>query len=86
MTATRKECRARTGRQYALMSIRDLGSIESDQGNFVPARWNEDTGLVELRLYQFPLQGKPHWTWTSVGIATTLDAALMTAENYLGRG
>ena len=76
----------RTGRQYALMSIRDLGSIESDQGNFVPARWNEDTGVVELRVYRFPLQGKPHWTWTSVGIASTLDAALMTAENYLGRG
>jgi hypothetical protein len=68
------------------MGIRDLGSIESEQGNFVSARWNEDTGVVELRLYQFPLQGESHWTWTSVGIAPTLDAALTTAENYLGRG
>ena len=85
MTETRS-VEVRTARQYARMSIRDLGSIESDQGNFVPARWNEDTGVVELRVYQFPLQGEAHWAWMRVGIAPTLDAALATAENYLGRG
>jgi len=42
----------RTARHYARMGIRDLGVIQSDQGNFVPARWNEETGVVELRLYQ----------------------------------
>ncbi len=32
-------------RQYARMSIRELGAIQSDQGNFVPTRWNDDTGV-----------------------------------------
>jgi hypothetical protein len=65
------------------MSIRELGAIESKQGNLVPARWNEETGVLELQHYHFPLKGDAHWEWISVGIASTPDAALTTAENYL---
>jgi hypothetical protein len=66
--------------------IHDLGVIESNQGKLVPARWNEQTGVVEIRVYHFALHGQSYWTWMSVGIAPTLDTALMTAEKYLGRG
>jgi hypothetical protein len=62
--------------------IHDLGSIESEQGNFVPARWNEDTGMVELPL-SLSASGQPHWIWITVGTAASNEAAVMNATNYL---
>lgn len=67
------------------MATHDLGMIESKQGNLVHVRWDDETEVVEVHLYHYPLKGDPHWQWIKAGIAKTRGAAFMTATNYLRR-
>jgi hypothetical protein len=60
----------------------EIGTIEDGQGNHTQVRWDEKTGVVQVRLYRFPMNKPPNWVWVSVGIANSTGAAIMTAQNW----
>ena len=66
------------------MPYTDLGTIEDMEGNKIEVRWDDASSLVQLRVFRFPTKGAPYWHWESVGLATSVDAALKTAKNWLG--
>jgi len=41
----------------------ETGTVEEGQGNHTPVRWDEKTGVVQVRLYRLPMNKPPHWVW-----------------------
>jgi len=64
------------------MPFIDLGTVPGKYADCA-IRWDESTGTVELRLYQFPLEASSGSVWVTIGIAKSPDMAIMTANNWL---
>jgi hypothetical protein len=60
----------------------DIGSVEDNQGNWARVRWDNESRVVEVRVFRFPADAEPFWDWVKVGISSTASLALMTAQNW----
>jgi hypothetical protein len=62
------------------MPYTDIGTVEGEDGNLIPVRWEPRTGVVQLHMYSFPLEGPPHREWMTIGMAKTQEGALTAAQ------
>lgn len=65
------------------MAYQEICSVEDGQGNQCQVRWDEETRIVEMRVFYYPDKGEPRWKWMKVGIARSEDLAIMTAVNWM---
>jgi hypothetical protein len=64
------------------MQFADIGTVAGKYADCA-VRWDESTGVVEIYLFRFLLEGEPHWDWVRVGAAQSQSLALGAAQNWL---
>jgi hypothetical protein len=72
-------------RWISVLPYTDIGAIRDKDGYETLIRWDEASGIVQVRVYRFPTADEAHWDWITVGIARSwLDA--LTAGQVWVRG
>jgi hypothetical protein len=62
-----------------MVPYNDIGTVDDGRGNKSEVRWDEQTGIVQVRIYHHPTHREANRDWMTIGLAKSSTEALHTA-------
>ena len=67
-----------------VMAYTNIGAVEDEDGRACQVRWDDETGVIQVRVYHFPISEEPRWEWMTIeAMAPTPAAALSIARVWV---